>query len=127
VVKGERKVHRLAGKVCEKNQIHKKLRVFSMNIKEFIAFVEQVLDAIVQTVLIRPEIAVKGEKIKKYVPDVNGFIFVNDYKLTIENYKQIEKDKEYIIVTTRYEVEIRDKEGNLVQKITGELLSDNKA
>ena len=91
-----------------------------------IKFLKEVIDLTIRTVLLRPIIKVKGDELKSMIPDVNGFIFSNEYRLDIENYEPIKKDQDYTIVFTRYEFEIRDKDGKVVQKVKGQLISDDK-
>ncbi len=98
-----------------------------MNIKEFITFVNELIEGIARIVLTRPILILRGKTIKKYIPGVNGFLFIDSYKLDLVNYQPIYDDEDYKVVVKNYEIEIIDKNGQIVQLIKGQFISDDKA
>jgi len=97
-----------------------------MNIKEFITFVNELIEGIARMVLTRPILILKGKTIKKYIPGVNGFLFIDSYKLDLVNYQPIYDDEDYKVVVKSYEIEIVDKNGQTVQVIKGQFISGDK-
>lgn len=97
-----------------------------MNLKELAKFLQKVVEAIAELVLTKPRLTLKGSTIKKYIPSVSGFLFADSFKLDLVNYAPIIDEEEYTVTVTKYEIEIRDKNGTLVQKITGEYIKEDK-
>jgi len=98
-----------------------------MNLKELIRFLNTVVEGIAETILTKPIVRLKGKTIKKFIPGVNGHLFVDAFKLDLINYAPIRDDEEYTVIVTKYEVEIRDKNGELVQIVKGQYIKEDKA
>jgi len=97
-----------------------------MTIKELIRFLNKIIEAIAELILTKPTLKLKGYTIKKYIPSISGFLFVDSFKLDLVNYAPIIDDEEYVITVTEYKIEIRDKNGELVQEIKGQYIRDGK-
>ena len=98
-----------------------------MNLKELIKFLNKVIEGVVEIILTKPIMKLKGKTIKKFMPGVSGLLFVDMFKLDLINYRPISDDEEYTLIITNYEIEIRDKNGELVQIVRGQYISDDKS
>ena len=97
-----------------------------MTIKELVKLLNKIIEAIAELMLTKPRLKLKGSTIKEYIPSVSGFLFVDSFKLDLINYAPILDDEEYTVTVTNYEIEIRDKNGTLVQQIKGQYIRDDK-
>ena len=98
-----------------------------MTIRELTKFLQTIIEGIAELVLTKPKLNLRGKTIKKYIPSISGFLYVDSFKLDLVNYAPIVDDEEYTVVVTKYVIEIRDKDNNLVQEIKGEYIKEDKA
>jgi len=97
-----------------------------VNLKEFVHFLNKVVEGIVELILTRPSIVVSGKKIKKALPGENGLLFIDNFRIELSNYMPIKDDENYLVIVKNYEIEIIDKNGDVVQRIKGQYISDDK-
>jgi len=95
-------------------------------ISDLAKIMKEIEEGIAEVILVKPIVSLRGETIKKFIPDVYGYLFTDSYKIELENNTPIRPEETYKVIMRKYEIEVRDKDGNLVQVIKGELLPGNK-
>jgi len=97
-----------------------------MNIREVVKLLNKVIEGIVEIVLTRPVLTVKGKVIKKFIPGENGLLFVDNFRLELSNFMPINDNEDYTVIVKYYEVEIINEKGEIVQRIKGQYITDDK-